>query len=87
VRVLRRESAEFAGLWERHEVARRFADRKTLLHPEVGAVELDCQVLFTEDRTQTLLVFTAEPRTEAHEKLRLLSVLGADSYSPAPGGS
>ncbi|NJQ05351.1 helix-turn-helix transcriptional regulator [Streptomyces lonarensis] len=85
VRLLRRESSEFAGLWERHEVARRFADRKTLLHPEVGAIELDCQVLFTEDRAQTLLVFTAEPRTEAHGKLQLLSVLGADSYSPAAG--
>ncbi|NJQ14104.1 helix-turn-helix transcriptional regulator [Streptomyces bohaiensis] len=83
VRALLQESEEFAELWERHEVARRFADRKTLLHPEVGAIELDCQALFTEDRSQTLLVFTAEPRTAAHETLRLLSVLGTARFDPA----
>lgn len=32
VGVLCDASAEFAQLWERHEVARRFADHKTLVH-------------------------------------------------------
>lgn len=82
VRALRRESAEFDELWERHEVARRFADHKTIVHPEVGPIELDCQVLFTEDQSQALLVLTAAPRSEAEEQLRLLAVLGpADARS------
>ncbi|SDC97775.1 helix-turn-helix transcriptional regulator [Glycomyces harbinensis] len=82
IRALRKESAEFGELWDRHEVAKRFADHKTLVHPEVGPLELDCQVLFTEDQSQALLVLTAAPRSEAEEKLKLLAVLGpADNRS------
>ncbi|NED50273.1 helix-turn-helix domain-containing protein [Micromonospora aurantiaca] len=80
VRALRTASSEFAELWERHEVAQRFADHKTLIHPELGAIELDCQVLFTEDQSQALLVLTAAPRSEAEEKLRLLAVLGHERF-------
>jgi transcriptional regulator with XRE-family HTH domain len=83
VRALVKESAEFAELWERHEVARRFADHKTLIHPELGPIELDCQALFTEDQSQALLVLTAPPRTEGYEKLRLLAVLGQERFTDA----
>ena len=81
VRALTRESREFAQLWERHEVARRFEDHKVLIHPELGEIELDCQVLFTEDQSQALLVLTAPPRTEGCEKLQLLAVLGQQQFS------
>ncbi|MCP2167412.1 helix-turn-helix transcriptional regulator [Goodfellowiella coeruleoviolacea] len=84
VRALQKVSAEFAGLWERHEVAKRFADHKTLIHPELGPIELDCQVLFTEDQSQALLVLTAAPRTEDDEKLRLLAVLGQERFVETP---
>ena len=86
VRALQKASAEFAGLWQRHEVARRFEDHKTLIHPELGAIELDCQVLFTEDQSQALLVLTAPPRTEGHEKLQLLAVLGQEHFAEAGQG-
>jgi transcriptional regulator with XRE-family HTH domain len=88
VRTLQRTSPEFARLWERHEVARRFEDHKVLVHPEVGAIELDCQVLFTEDQGQALLVLTASPGGDAEEKLRLLAVLGTEAFfssGPAAG--
>lgn len=85
VRALRRESAEFAELWQRHEVAKRFADHKTLLHPELGPIELDCQVLFTEDQSQALLVLTAAPGTEGHTKLELLGVVGHERFTGAQG--
>jgi transcriptional regulator with XRE-family HTH domain len=85
VRALQKASPEFAGLWERHEVARRFEDHKVLVHPELGEIELDCQVLFTEDQSQALLVLTAPPRTEGYEKLRLLAVLGQQDFSRAAG--
>ena len=81
VRTLVTESAEFAELWERHEVATRFADHKTLIHPELGPIELDCQALFTEDQSQLLLVLTAPPHTEGYEKLELLSVLGQQQFA------
>jgi transcriptional regulator with XRE-family HTH domain len=81
VRALQAESPEFAELWERHEVSRRFEDHKVLVHPELGPIELDCQVLFTEDQSQALLVLTAPPRTEGWEKLQLLGVLGTQSFA------
>lgn len=84
VRALQKASPEFAGLWERHEVAKRFEDHKILLHPELGAIEVDCQVLFTEDQSQALLVLTAPPRSEGYEKLQLLAVLGQERFAAAP---
>jgi transcriptional regulator with XRE-family HTH domain len=81
VRALQKASPEFAALWDRHEVAQRFADHKILLHPELGPIELDCQVLFTEDQSQALLVLTAPPHTEGYEKLQLLSVLGQQQFA------
>jgi transcriptional regulator with XRE-family HTH domain len=83
VRELQRVSREFAELWDRQEVARRFEDHKVLLHPQVGAIELDCQALFTEDQSQALLVLTAAPRSEAEAKLGLLRVLGMQ-FASAP---
>lgn len=80
VRALQKESAEFAELWERHEVAKRFEDHKVLIHPQLGEIEVDCQALFTEDQSQALLVLTAPPRTEAFDKLQLLGVLGTEKF-------
>jgi transcriptional regulator with XRE-family HTH domain len=85
VRALQKASPEFAELWDRHEVARRFEDHKTLIHPELGPIELDCQALFTEDQSQVLLVLTAPPRTEGYEKLRLLAVLGQQRFTGVRG--
>lgn len=84
VRELTRISPEFTALWARHEVGRRFEAHKVLVHPEVGAIEVDCQVLFTEDGSQTLLVLTAAPRSEAEGRLRLLSVLGTQAFTAGP---
>jgi transcription regulator MmyB-like protein len=81
VRALQKASPEFAALWDRHEVAQRYADHKILLHPELGPIELDCQVLFTEDQSQALLVLTAPPHTEGYGKLQLLSVLGQQQFA------
>lgn len=84
VRALHDASTEFTKLWQRHEVAPRFADHKILIHPELGPIELDCQALFTEDQSQALLVLTAPPSTEGHEKLQLLAVLGSERFAEAP---
>jgi len=75
-RDLRGRSAEFAAIWDEHEVAVHREQRKTLVHPELGEIELDCQVLHSHDAGQRLLVFTATPGTADDEKLRLLSVVG-----------
>ena len=77
VAELLRRSPEFAGLWERHEVYLKTDDHKTIVHPELGEIPLDCQVLQTENQAHALLVFTATPGSEGDEKLRLLSVIGS----------
>jgi transcriptional regulator with XRE-family HTH domain len=77
---LRRRSPEFAELWERHEVALRTDTRKRILHPAVGLMTLDCQILTAENLTEKLVVFTAIPGTEDAERLALLSVIGAQTF-------
>ncbi|MCT2582157.1 helix-turn-helix transcriptional regulator [Actinophytocola gossypii] len=81
VRTLLAGSEEFRALWERHEVAQRFADHKTLVHPQVGRIDIDCQALFTEDQSQALLVLTPAPGSEAEDKIRLLAVLGHEDFA------
>lgn len=87
-RLLER-SPEFAALWAEHEVDPRIDDRKRLLHPRVGLIELHCQPLIAADEGQVLLVYTATPGTEDADKLRVLSAIGtpaADARPSAVGG-
>jgi transcriptional regulator with XRE-family HTH domain len=75
-------SPEFASLWAEHDVAPRPGpDRKTFLHPEVGRIELDCATLSAENDSQILLVYTPTPGTESAERLRLLGVVGAQTFA------
>ncbi len=78
---LRRDSEEFAELWDRQEVGLRWSNAKRFVHPEVGRVDLHCQTLLDPDQGQALLIFTATPGTESHDKLALLAVLGADTFT------
>ncbi len=79
-------SHEFAELWAHQEVAVRRADRKRLLHPELGELELDCLSLLSEDGTQRLLWFTAPVGGDSAEKLALLDVLGSHDLSASTAG-
>ncbi len=83
VRALLRTSPEFAALWAEHEVAVKRGDRKTLLHPLVGAVEVDCETLLSTDDHQALVLLTARPGTPAAEQLALLRVVGTQDLAPA----
>jgi transcriptional regulator with XRE-family HTH domain len=76
VRELRARSEEFATLWDAHDVAVRRADTKRFLHPVVGLLELDCEVLLSPEQGQRLVVCTARPGTESYERLELLRVVG-----------
>jgi transcriptional regulator with XRE-family HTH domain len=81
--ALRGRSAEFAAHWDDHRVDLRLTgQRKRISHPELGPMELDCQVLLDPDQAQALLVFTAVPGSESADKLRLLNVIGAQRFDP-----
>ncbi|MDO9352449.1 MAG: helix-turn-helix transcriptional regulator [Solirubrobacteraceae bacterium] len=75
------ESEEFRAAWERHEIGLRPRETKRFVHPHVGMLELNCQTLVEPDQSHHLLVYTAVPGSESHDKLRLLSVIGTQSLS------
>ncbi|MFC8201507.1 hypothetical protein ACFUTV_39860 [Streptomyces sp. NPDC057298] len=52
------------------------------MHPELGRIDVDAQLLYTENRAQTLVVLTTRPSTESHSKLELLSVIGHQQFTP-----
>jgi transcriptional regulator with XRE-family HTH domain len=79
VELLRPRSAEFRELWALHEVGLRPSAVKRFEHPELGRLELSCQTLTDPDQSHHLLVYTAAPGSESHEKLQLLGVIGAQS--------
>lgn len=56
-------------------------DAKTIVYPELGSIHLQCQVLFTHDQGQALLVFTATPGSDDHTKLQMLSVIGTQQLT------
>ncbi|GGJ13367.1 helix-turn-helix transcriptional regulator [Streptomyces brasiliensis] len=81
VAELREHSEEFAALWADHEVAIRRASTKRFLHPVVGLLELDCEVLLSAEAHQRLIIHTARPGTASHERLELLRVVGLQDMS------
>jgi transcriptional regulator with XRE-family HTH domain len=82
---LRARSEEFARLWDTHEVALRRSLSKRFLHPVVGLLELDCEVLLSAELGQLLILYTARPGSESYERLRLLKVIGLQDMAPQPG--
>ncbi len=86
VRRLLAASPEFAAFWAEHDVAVRRGDTKTVLHPLVGTIEVDCEVMLSGDHRQRLVVYTARPGSEAQARLDLLRVVGLQDLSrPEPG--
>ncbi|MGW4793037.1 helix-turn-helix transcriptional regulator [Nonomuraea sp. NPDC004297] len=66
-------SPAFAELWSRHEVQVRREQRKRVVHPVVGAIDVICQVMQVPDRDDLRLVlYTAEPGSPSHRALREL---------------
>jgi len=78
---LRAKSEEFAALWDSGVVGRLAESRKTVEHPQMGLITLDCDLLRVEENDLHILVYSAEPGTEAAEKLRLISVLGTQNMA------
>jgi len=79
--LLLSQNDEFRTVWDTHEVGVRPHAIKNFVHPELGGLELTCQSLLDPDQSHRLLVYTAIPGTESHDKLQLLSVIGSQALT------
>ncbi|OJV58018.1 MAG: transcriptional regulator [Cellulomonas sp. 73-145] len=74
---LRARSERFAQLWDAGVVGRHASERKTVVHPSVGEVVVDCDVLTVPGAGDLRVVlYTADPGSEAAGALALLSTTG-----------
>lgn len=80
--ALLQDNDDFRAVWDSLEVGVRPPDIKRFLHPSVGQLELTCQTLLDPEQSHRLLVYTAVPGSESHEKLQLLAVIGTHSTFP-----
>lgn len=78
---LRTNSADFARLWERHDVQAKPVITKTFRHPGVGSITVDCDTLLLPDRDQQLVLYTADPGSRDAESLELLRMVVSESLS------
>lgn len=74
--LLTARSEEFGTLWKAHEVGIAQREVKRYQHPDVGCLQLNCQILVDPEASHYVLVCTAEPGSESYDKLELLSVIG-----------
>ena len=79
IRELRSNSPRFAELWDSGATGRELPTRKTIEHPQVGLVNLDCDVLSAGGSDLRIVVYTAEPGSRDAELLDLVMVLGTQT--------
>ena len=77
---LKRGSDEFVRRWNEHRVCVRRHATKTMRHPVIGELTLDCQVLDVPHRGQKVVFYTAAPGSRAAEALKLLDVVGTTTW-------
>ncbi|MEV5554908.1 helix-turn-helix transcriptional regulator [Nonomuraea wenchangensis] len=73
---LRRGSTRFDELWQEGRSAAWRAAAKSVNHPALGTITLDCDALLLPDGNQTVLVYSAEPGSSEAAALDLLRVTG-----------
>lgn len=81
IKDLRQESARFDELWDSGIVGVHESARKTIDHPEVGPLTLDCDVLVAPGSDLRVVTYTAAPGSEAAARLGLLDVIGIQAMT------
>jgi transcriptional regulator with XRE-family HTH domain len=76
-------SKEFRELWADTDAGGWRSHTKTVIHPTLGQLTLECDTLHVPDVDQSLLVYSAAPGSAAAEALALLRVVGTQDLSTA----
>lgn len=71
----------FAALAEQRCVGRHQESRKTIDHPQVGRVTVDCDVLAVRDGHLFIVVNTTQPGTPDATALALLGAVGTQTFA------
>lgn len=75
----------FARMWASGTVSAHREDHKTIEHPDVGRVEVDCDVLTDGDSELKIVILTAAPASPDEAKLRrAMSTDPTPTPTPAP---
>ncbi|MET0423352.1 MAG: helix-turn-helix transcriptional regulator [Actinoplanes sp.] len=74
IEQMRASSPAFARLWDSGAVGAHLSDRKTIDHPAVGELTLDCDILTAHGSDLRIVVYTAATGTPDAEKLDFLRV-------------
>jgi transcriptional regulator with XRE-family HTH domain len=72
-------SERFAAFWATGALGRHEESQKTITHPQIGDITLDCDVLTVPGSDLRIMVYTTEPGTEDAERLALAMVVGSQS--------
>jgi len=83
LRDLRAGSTEFAELWQTAAAGSWRSHTKTVRHPSLGPLPLDCDTLHVPDDDQAVIVYSAAPGTAEAEALALLRVVGTQALEAA----
>ncbi|MGI5353064.1 helix-turn-helix transcriptional regulator [Streptomyces sp. CA-250714] len=85
VRELRETSGAFAHYWDTETVAAQHTtEQKTIRHPEIGDILLDCDVLLVPGADLRMVTYTAATGSSDAGKLDLLRVTGSPATAAHP---
>ncbi|MET0233696.1 MAG: helix-turn-helix transcriptional regulator [Kibdelosporangium sp.] len=85
IRVLGAGNRRFAELWSTGAVATHREDHKTIEHPSVGPITVDCDVLTDGDSELKIVIMTAVPGSTDETKLRLAEIAGPPAAAGRSG--
>jgi transcriptional regulator with XRE-family HTH domain len=77
---LRSASTRFGDLWDSHTVGFHTTDSKTVHHPELGAVTVDCVTLTIPGNDLRIAVCSAPAGTATADQFALLNAVGTQSF-------
>ncbi|MFE6919459.1 helix-turn-helix transcriptional regulator [Nocardia sp. NPDC057663] len=79
---LRTGSPEFESHWQAGRSSVMHSLTKTIAHPDLGPLTLDCDAMHVPDTDQTVIIYSAPPNTPTATALDLLRVTGLETFGP-----